>query len=58
MEWSINKAWTSKEGSSGVIFVTLLEKNKLENEEKNEENLVTKVLKGCSRISEELFSYQ
>lgn len=55
--WNINKAWISNEGSSGVIFVNIFNNKNNNNQEREEErNTSTYVLKGCSRIAEELFS--
>ena len=70
MEWNISRAWTSSEGSSGVIFVSVFQENKTTtttsesrdenksdcNDQTNKTTETTFVLKGCSRIAEELFS--
>jgi hypothetical protein len=54
-EWKIARAWTSAEGSSGVIFVSLQQDQETESKTEIAEQQVY-VLKSSSRIAEEIFA--
>ena len=46
----MRRAWTSSEGSSGVIFVSFL------NESQGQEGQYVQVIKSSSRIAEEFYA--